>query len=133
MDRDDEEDGEDESEESEAEEDEEQEKGESQNGIRRSQGMHSTVKRRADVGTMVNALQQEGETKAKLLKQSLQSVLCVFSCTLLLFSGKWQRGKCKIFTLHTLFFKVLVEPVLIILKSKPLKEIILTNVPRQQK
>uniref|UniRef100_A0A4W6F1J4 Timeless circadian clock n=1 Tax=Lates calcarifer TaxID=8187 RepID=A0A4W6F1J4_LATCA len=60
MDRDDEEDGEDESEESEAEEDEEQEKGESQNGIRRSQGMHSTVKRRADVGTMVNALQQEG-------------------------------------------------------------------------
>ncbi|GAA6215663.1 protein timeless homolog [Lates japonicus] len=57
IDRDDEED---ESEESEAEEDEEQEKEESQNGIRRSQGMHSTVERRADVGTMVNALQQEG-------------------------------------------------------------------------
>ncbi|XP_040890183.1 protein timeless homolog [Toxotes jaculatrix] len=59
VDRDDEEDGEDESEESE-EEDEEQEREESQNGLRRSQSTHSRVERRADVGTMVNALQQQG-------------------------------------------------------------------------
>ncbi|XP_040014377.1 protein timeless homolog [Xiphias gladius] len=60
VDRDDEEDGEDESEDSEEEEDEEQEREESQNGIRRSQSMHSTVERRADVGTMVNALLLKG-------------------------------------------------------------------------
>lgn len=65
VDRDDEDEGEDESEESEEEEDEEQERENSQNGGRRSQSLHSPVERRADVGTMVYALQQEGETKAK--------------------------------------------------------------------
>uniref|UniRef100_A0A8D3BMD0 Timeless circadian clock n=1 Tax=Scophthalmus maximus TaxID=52904 RepID=A0A8D3BMD0_SCOMX len=58
MDRDDEEDGEDESEEGEG--DEEPEREESENGVRRSQSVHSTVERRADVGAMVTALQQEG-------------------------------------------------------------------------
>lgn len=61
MDRDDEEDEEDESGESEGEEDEEQERKESQYGTRRSQSLHSTEERRPDIGTMVNALQQEGE------------------------------------------------------------------------
>ncbi|XP_044073167.1 protein timeless homolog isoform X2 [Siniperca chuatsi] len=59
VDRDDE-DEEDESVESEEEEDEEQEREKSQNGGRRSQSLHSPVERRADVGTMVYALQQEG-------------------------------------------------------------------------
>uniref|UniRef100_A0A665TTC1 Timeless circadian clock n=1 Tax=Echeneis naucrates TaxID=173247 RepID=A0A665TTC1_ECHNA len=54
--RDDEEDGENESEESE----EEEEREESLNGQRRSQSMHSTVERKADVGNTVNALHQEG-------------------------------------------------------------------------
>uniref|UniRef100_A0A8C4EBT3 Timeless circadian clock n=1 Tax=Dicentrarchus labrax TaxID=13489 RepID=A0A8C4EBT3_DICLA len=58
VDRDDEDEGDDECEESEEEEDQEQEK--SQNGGRRSQGLHSPVERRADVGTMVLSLQQEG-------------------------------------------------------------------------
>ncbi|KAM7401954.1 hypothetical protein PAMP_017231 [Pampus punctatissimus] len=56
VDRDDEED---ESEESEKEEEEEQEREESQNG-RRSHSLQSTVERRADVGTMVSTLHQEG-------------------------------------------------------------------------
>ncbi|KAG7494069.1 hypothetical protein JOB18_022312 [Solea senegalensis] len=61
-DDDDDEEVEDESEESEDEEDEEQTRGaKSQNGsMRKSQSMVSTGERRADVGTMVNALQQEG-------------------------------------------------------------------------
>ncbi|XP_070701578.1 protein timeless homolog [Pempheris klunzingeri] len=59
-DRDDENEAEDESEESEEEEDEEQEREKSQNGGRRSQSLRSPVERRADVGTTVYALQQEG-------------------------------------------------------------------------
>uniref|UniRef100_A0A3B4WML2 Timeless circadian clock n=1 Tax=Seriola lalandi dorsalis TaxID=1841481 RepID=A0A3B4WML2_SERLL len=70
MDRDDEEDGEDESEESDEEEDEEHEREESQNSARRSQSMNSTVERRADVGTMVNALQQEGRSGPLLWLQN---------------------------------------------------------------
>ncbi|XP_023284095.1 protein timeless homolog, partial [Seriola lalandi dorsalis] len=67
MDRDDEED---ESEESDEEEDEEHEREESQNSARRSQSMNSTVERRADVGTMVNALQQEGRSGPLLWLQN---------------------------------------------------------------
>lgn len=55
-----------ESEESEEEDLEEQESERSLNGGRRSQGMHSTGERRPDVENMVYALQQEGETKARL-------------------------------------------------------------------
>uniref|UniRef100_A0A671YA10 Timeless circadian clock n=1 Tax=Sparus aurata TaxID=8175 RepID=A0A671YA10_SPAAU len=65
VDRDDEEEGEDESDESEEdeeeeEEEEEQEREKSQNRGRRSQSLHFPVERRADVGSMVYALQQEG-------------------------------------------------------------------------
>ncbi len=60
-DRDDEDEGDDESEESEEEGDEEQEGEKSQIGGRRSQNLNSPVEARADVGTMVYALQQEGE------------------------------------------------------------------------
>lgn len=64
VDRDDEEEGEDESDESEEdeeeEEEEEQEREKSQNRGRRNQSLHSPVERRADVGSMVYALQQEG-------------------------------------------------------------------------
>ncbi|XP_008305173.1 protein timeless homolog [Stegastes partitus] len=60
VDTDDEDEREDESEDSEEEDDEEQEREKSQNGGRRSQSMHSTVERRADVGAMVHALHQEG-------------------------------------------------------------------------
>lgn len=62
-DRDDE--NEDESEESEEEEDEEPQRDKSQNGGRRGQSLHSPVEKRADVGTMVYALQQEGEIISK--------------------------------------------------------------------
>lgn len=65
VDGDDEDEGEDESEESEEEMDEEREKEKSQNGGRRSQSLHSPVEMRADVGSMVSALQQEGETVLK--------------------------------------------------------------------
>lgn len=78
MDRDDEED---ESGESDGEEDEEQEREESQYGIRGTQSLHSTEERRPDIGTMVNALQQEGETH------------CAFSCTSLLFKWELEDGK----------------------------------------
>uniref|UniRef100_A0A673BF00 Timeless circadian clock n=1 Tax=Sphaeramia orbicularis TaxID=375764 RepID=A0A673BF00_9TELE len=56
-DDDEEEEVEDESEESEEEEDQEKQ---SQNSGRRSQSMHSTAERRLDIGSMVNALRQEG-------------------------------------------------------------------------
>lgn len=69
MDRDDEDD--DGSEESE--EEEEQERGLSQNGGRRSQSLHFPAERREDVVSMVYAVQQEGETKAKR-----HFVLCAF-------------------------------------------------------
>uniref|UniRef100_UPI0037E7CBCE protein timeless homolog isoform X1 n=1 Tax=Semicossyphus pulcher TaxID=241346 RepID=UPI0037E7CBCE len=59
VDRDDEDGGEDESDASE-EEDEEEEREKSQSGGRRSQSLQSPVEKRADVGTMVWALQQEG-------------------------------------------------------------------------
>lgn len=62
-DRDDE-DEEEEGESEDDEEDEEQERETSQNGGRRSQSLHSTAERRPDVGNMVYALQQEGETEA---------------------------------------------------------------------
>lgn len=63
VDRDEEEEEEDESDESEGEEeeDEEQERPKSQNRGRRSQSLNSSVEGRADVGSMVYALQQEGE------------------------------------------------------------------------
>nr|XP_020448590.1 protein timeless homolog isoform X2 [Monopterus albus] len=54
------EDGEDKSEESEEEEDDEREMEESENSTKKSQSIHPTVERRADVGLMVKALQQEG-------------------------------------------------------------------------
>lgn len=60
--RDDEDEGEDESEESEEETDGEREADRSQNGGRRSQSLQSPVERRADLGSLVSALQQEGET-----------------------------------------------------------------------
>lgn len=56
---------EDESEESEEEADGEREN-KSENGGRRSQSLHSPVERRADLGSMVSALQQEGETAFRL-------------------------------------------------------------------
>lgn len=65
VDRDDEDEGEDESEESEEEEGEEQEQEKSQNGGRRSQSLHSPAERRADIGPMVYALQQEGEAVSR--------------------------------------------------------------------
>lgn len=65
MDREDDDEGEDESEESEEENDDEQEKENSQKGGRRSQNLHSPVVRRADVGSMVFSLQQEGETVSR--------------------------------------------------------------------
>ncbi|XP_070815087.1 protein timeless homolog [Chaetodon trifascialis] len=73
VDRDDEDEGEDESEESEEEEGEEQEREKSQNGGRRSQSLsqslHSPVERRADIGAMVRALQQEGLSESMLWLQ----------------------------------------------------------------
>ncbi|XP_070758928.1 protein timeless homolog isoform X2 [Enoplosus armatus] len=74
VDRDDEDVEGDESEESEEEEDEEQDEEEerekSQNGGRRSQSLHSPVERRADVGAMVYALQQEGMSGPMLWVQN---------------------------------------------------------------
>lgn len=60
--RDDEDEDKDESEESEEEGDEMQEMEISQTGGRRSTNLQSPVERRADVCSMVYALQQEGET-----------------------------------------------------------------------
>ncbi|XP_041810602.1 protein timeless homolog [Chelmon rostratus] len=70
VDRDDEDEGEDESEESEEEEGEEQEQEKSQNGGRRSQSLHSPAERRADIGPMVYALQQEGMSGPMLWLQN---------------------------------------------------------------
>lgn len=80
MDRDDEDEGEDESEESEEETDGEREADKSQNGGRRNQSLHSPVERRADVGSMVSALQQEGETVFRSEKCfcTKTMVACVF-------------------------------------------------------
>ncbi|XP_029007427.1 protein timeless homolog [Betta splendens] len=62
VDRDDDEEEEDDdkSEESEEEEDEEQKRKGSQTSLRRSQSLHSTEERRADIDTMVKSLHQEG-------------------------------------------------------------------------
>ncbi|XP_047437724.1 protein timeless homolog [Mugil cephalus] len=80
VDRDDEDEREDESEESDDDEEEEddddgdnneekQEREKTQNGGRRSQSMHTSVERRADVGTIVYALHQKGMSEPLLWLQ----------------------------------------------------------------
>ncbi|KAG8007909.1 Protein timeless-like protein [Nibea albiflora] len=70
VDRDEEDEDEDESDESEGEEDEEPQREKSQNGGRRSQSLNSSVEGRADVGSMVYALQQEGMSGPMLWLQN---------------------------------------------------------------
>lgn len=64
VDRDDEDEDESEESEEEEEEEEEQERKESQHRGRRSQSLQSAVERRADVGSMVFTLHQEGQNSA---------------------------------------------------------------------
>ncbi|XP_060898705.1 protein timeless homolog [Labrus mixtus] len=70
VERDNEDDGEDESEESEEDEEEEEKRETSLNEGRRTQTLHSPVGKRADVGNMVWALQQEGMSGPMLWLQN---------------------------------------------------------------
>ncbi|XP_065810972.1 protein timeless homolog isoform X2 [Labrus bergylta] len=70
VERDNEDDGEDESDESEEDEEEEEKRETSLNEGRRTQTLHSPVEKRADVGNMVWALQQEGMSGPMLWLQN---------------------------------------------------------------